>query len=62
METETMINGGIAFAVQARRKEILGVAMRELRQKAHDGEVSLEDLDILLNTVEALASALIQEG
>jgi hypothetical protein len=36
--------------------------MRELRQKAHDGEVSLEDLDILLNTVEALASALIQEG
>jgi len=62
MEPETMINGGIAFAVQTRRKEILGVAMRELRQKAHDGEVSLEDLDILLNTVEALASALIQEG
>ena len=61
MEPETMINGGIAFAVQTRRTEILKVAMRELRQKAHDGEVSLEDLDILLNTVEALASALIEE-
>jgi hypothetical protein len=62
MEAEQMMHGGIAMAVQCRRKEILGVAMRQLRQQVHDGEVSIEDLDILLNTVEALAAALIQEG
>lgn len=61
METEKMMHGGIAIAVQTRRKEILGVAMRQLRQQAHDGEVTFEDLDLLLNTIEALANALIEE-
>jgi hypothetical protein len=61
METEEMMHGGIAMAVQCRRKEILGVAMRQLRQQAHDGEFTPAELDLLLNTVEALATALIQE-
>ncbi len=61
METEKMMHGGIAMAVQCRRKEILGVAMRQLRQQAHDGEFCTDDLDLLLNTVEALANALIEE-
>jgi hypothetical protein len=61
METEQMMHGGIAMAVQCRRKEILKVAMRQLRQQAHDGEFNTADLDILLNTVEALANTLIEE-
>lgn len=61
METEQMMHGGIAMAVQTRRKEILRVSIRQLRQQAHDGEITTEDLDLLLNTIEALANALIEE-
>lgn len=61
METEKMMHGGIAMAVQTRRKEILRVSIRQLRQQAHDGEITGEDLDLLLNTIEALADALIEE-
>jgi len=61
METETLMHGGIFMAVQCRRKEILGVAMAQLRQQAHDGEFSTADLDLLLNTVEVLADTIIGE-
>ena len=61
MDTEKMMHGGIAAAVQTRRKEFLRVSMRQLRKQAEEGQFSTADLDLLLNTVEALANTLIEE-
>ena len=59
---ELLVHGGIAMAVGARRTEILGVAMRQLREKARDRQLSDQDIEVLLNTIEVLARDLITEG
>ena len=57
-----LIPGGIAFALMAQRKELLGLAMRGLRTQAAAGMLIDEPLEHVLNALEGLCEKLIDEG
>jgi hypothetical protein len=59
MNEGKMMPGGIAFALMTERKELLGMAMRGLRQQAQEGQLTGEALEHVLNALEALCADVI---
>jgi hypothetical protein len=57
-----VIPGGIAFALMAQRKELLGLAMRGLRTQAAAGMLIDEPLEHVLNALEGLCEKVIEDG
>lgn len=57
---DKLVHPGIGFAVMTNRPQLLAVAMTSLRQKAKDGTLTGEDLDVVLNTLEEVTDSLIE--
>jgi hypothetical protein len=60
--TDKLIPGGIMFALMSQRKELLNMAMSNLRKQAAEGTLTGAPLDHVLNALEGLCETVIDEA
>lgn len=62
VSTEKLIPSGIMFALMTQRKELLVMAMNNLRKQAAEGALTGAPLEYVLNALEGLAETAIDEA
>ena len=60
--TAKLIPGGIGLALMTQRKELLTMAVKNLRKQAAEGTLTGEPLEHVLNALEGVCEKVIEDG
>ena len=60
--TGKLIPGGIVLALMTQRKELLTMAVKNLRKQAAEGTLTGEPLEHVLNALEGVCEKVIEDG
>ena len=60
--TAKLIPGGIVLALMTQRKELLTMAVKNLRKQAAEGTLTGEPLEHVLNALEGVCEKVIEDG